>query len=304
MSVHTPDSLLWPEFSPLDFRIDRALDQWFGEHEKHTRSFPLRLEDGQEGCSLFLMAPRGVRLITVPGAHERDFRFYGGRGTTIGGYASFVRDAVDATDADHIALPLLSRFTADALVAELSARLPDFRFHANLAAVSPVIAKNTGGNGVRPNLRKILELPHRRGWRVRSLDALPSGVEELHSSAWGSNRSASFFDMLSFFAAQDFSDAIGVFDRHGDLLALQINLRTSQTYHYYYHARAQDVDGAGSAVFGLSYERFLNDDRMRSFSFGRGSERYKYRWANQVSEAFEVRGFYVPSTTGSVGRDR
>jgi len=74
----------------------------------------------------------------------------------------------------------------------------------------------------------------------------------------------------------------------------QINLVATPTLHYYFSARDRGEPAAGTAALAASYESFVRDDAMRCFAFGRGAERYKYRYANAVREEYDVRGFFAP----------
>jgi hypothetical protein len=293
--LNSESPLLWPEFSEQDLQLEQIYDRWLMSNTRHSRAFWLIVEDGVKISPLLLTAGRGERLLTAPGANERDFRFYGGQHTTVREYALYLRDAIIESAADHVKLPLLSRDQATQLEKELSTLLTDFRFAANLVSVIPLISKRSSLFLGSRSLKRASRLPLKRDWEVRtSFDLLPDGVEELHASAWGENRGRSFFNMLSFLIKQDFTEPFGIFRSNGELLGFQVNIRTSDTFHYYYSVFRREEAGAGSAAMGLSYQRFLADDKMLYFSFGRGSERYKYRHANEIREVFELRGFYMP----------
>jgi hypothetical protein len=291
---HSESPLLWPDFSERDFQFEQIYDRWLIKNMKHSKAFWLITEDGTKISPLLLTADRGERLLTTPGANEQDFRFYGGPQTTISEYALYLREAIIKSAADHLKIPLLSRRQAMQLKKEVSLLLPDFCFATNLVSVIPVISKRSPLFLRSRSLKRASRFPLKKNWEVRTtFNLLPRGVEELHASAWGDNRNRAFFNMLSFLIKQDFTEPVGIFRSNGDLLSFQMNIRTSNTFHYYYSVSGQE-DGAGSAALGISYERFLTDDQMLYFSFGRGSERYKYRHANEIREVFELRGFYMP----------
>jgi hypothetical protein len=84
-------------------------------------------------------------------------------------------------------------------------------------------------------------------------------------------------------------------DREGRLLAAQLDILGGHTRHYYHSASdTERAPGCGTAVLAGSWARFLADEAARAYSFGRGSERYKYRYANAWRPLYEVRGFLAP----------
>jgi hypothetical protein len=85
-------------------------------------------------------------------------------------------------------------------------------------------------------------------------------------------------------------------DHDGDLIAAQLDIVGTFTRHYYYSVSDTDrVKGCGTSVLGASWARFVADGRQTVYSFGRGSERYKYQYANGHHALFELRGFFAPT---------
>jgi CelD/BcsL family acetyltransferase involved in cellulose biosynthesis len=120
-------------------------------------------------------------------------------------------------------------------------------------------------------------------------------VRQLHERRWGAgNRSASFFQMLRMLmedcGAQLFTARTG----DGRLVGAQLDILGGRTRHYYYGISDKDaIPGVGTAVMGMSWSAFLAGNEVE-YSFGRGAERYKYRYADAVRITFEIRGFLAP----------
>jgi hypothetical protein len=130
---------------------------------------------------------------------------------------------------------------------------------------------------------------------TRSID--PQEVEALHIKRWGpSNRGKSFFHLLEALLSAGCAELITARNRDGTLVAAQLDLLGTFTRHYYYSISDTDrVKGCGTSVLGVSWSRFLADGRQTAYSFGRGSERYKYQYANGHRTFFELRGFFAPT---------
>jgi hypothetical protein len=80
----------------------------------------------------------------------------------------------------------------------------------------------------------------------------------------------------------------------GPLLGAQLDILGARTRHFYYCINDKDaLPGVGTAVMGASWSAFLASDEAE-YSFGRGTERYKYRYADCVRTLFELRGFLAP----------
>jgi hypothetical protein len=130
---------------------------------------------------------------------------------------------------------------------------------------------------------------------TRSIDR--QEVEAVHVKRWGpGNRGKSFFLLLEALLSAGCAELITARNRDGALVATQLDIVGTFTRHYYYSVSDTDrVKGCGTSVLGASWTRFAVDGRQTVYSFGRGSERYKYQYANGHQALFELRGFFAPT---------
>jgi hypothetical protein len=251
----------------------------------------------QDGSGYALVVPSrlGVRLLTVPAANEADFMFHGNAGVGGERLADFVAAAITESAADHVRLPLLSEAQAAWLRHRLASRLPDWIWSASLAAVAPLAA---GTMRQTDRLRRAMARAERGGLAFdcsRSIDR--QEVEAVHVKRWGPrNRGESFFHLLEALLSAGCAELMTARNHDGALVAAQLDILGTFTRHYYYSVSDTDrVKGCGTSVLGASWTRFTADGRQTTYSFGRGSERYKYQYANGHRALFELRGFFVPA---------
>ncbi len=251
-------------------------------------------EDGD--YALVLPSGSGERLLTVPALHEADFTFHGRTGSTSEEIADFIAKIALGSGADLIRLPLLSNLEAEALEGHLRRKLPAWRFDSFLSAVAPLASKAAGYSLKSASLRRASSSATASGLQVTVEDRLPiDEVRQMHRQKWGDNRSPTFFSMLAHLVEHDCAELTTVRDEAGTLIASHLDILGTSTRHYYHSASATEAfPGAGSAALAASWERFLASDTEQIYSFGRGSERYKYRYATGYRELFEVRGHSVP----------
>jgi hypothetical protein len=115
---------------------------------------------------------------------------------------------------------------------------------------------------------------------------------KLHEERWGHNRSVRFFEMLAEFAREPYCECVSMKGADGILVAQQIDFCFSDE-RYYYHSvwRQAEHAGLGTSLLAESIRRFYQDPDMRIYSFGRGGEEYKYRYAQFVRMNHYVAGF-------------
>ncbi|HVT45781.1 MAG TPA: GNAT family N-acetyltransferase [Thermoanaerobaculia bacterium] len=244
------------------------------------------------GYALVVPRMRGERLLTVPGVNEADFHFHGNSGTTSARLADFIAGAVQESGADHLKLPLLTNPQASLLAAQLSERLPEWRLSTALSAVCPTAAGVATEPGI---LRKAILRAEREGLLVEASSTFPAEeIIALHRQRWGNNRGDSFFGMLQALLSGGLAELVTARTRDGRLAAAQLDILGTKTRHcYYVAADIEQASGGGTAVLGIQWRRFLLSSSA-VYSFGRGSERYKYQFATSCRELFEIRGFYAP----------
>jgi hypothetical protein len=245
-----------------------------------------------------LVVPRleGERLLTVPGLHESDFMFHGNPDTTLPKLAEFVEYVIRESGVDHLRLPLLTQIQAESLCSELSSRLPDWRLATMLASIVPVAIKVPRE---RKSLRKAIARAHQSGLVIQAATSFPKDeILGIHNRRWGRNRGDSFFKMLAALLDKGAAELISVRTADGILVAVQLDILGEARRHMYYSVSdTRRYPGAGTAALGFSMRRFMQCSDRRIYSFGRGSERYKYQYANAVNEVFELRGFFTPVPT-------
>jgi len=250
----------------------------------------------QDGSGYALIVPQrsGARLLTVPGANEADFMFHGNPGTDGQRLADFVLAALSDSNADHLRLPLLSRAQALHLKACLAGRLPDWLWDVALSATSPLIV----GKAPHASLRKALV----RAEKAELLIGLTScfdlhELQDLHCKRWGPhNRTANFFGMLGALLNAGCAEMITARASDGALVAVQFDIMgTAMRHDYYAVSDTLRASRSGTAVLAASWCRFCESISQTVYSFGRGSERYKYLYANRHRALFELRGFFAPA---------
>ncbi len=258
-----------------------------------------QFEGSPFGYALTMAETPGERLLSVPGLREADFTCHGGPHATVEELAAFVADAVDRCAADHLRIPLLSPEQAHALERALRTVLPGWRVAAALAAVAPYAQKSEGRSMWPESLRRALSRLTRQGTVVGVEGMLHrDDVLAFHRGRWGDNRDERFFGMLTALLARECAEVVTVRAEDGHLLAAQFDILGASTRHYYYSASdSTSVPGIGTAVLAGSWARFADSPTQRVYSFGRGSERYKYRYATGCRELFEVRGFFAPGSS-------
>ena len=253
-----------------------------------------------------LIAPQssGARGLTVPAANEADFMFHGTAGDGVDALADFIAATIVETGVDHLRLPLLSERQARILREGLAARLPAWIWADMLSAVSPIVSRKP--SRLPSSFRRAIARLQDEGIRLqqsRSMDV--EELQRLHERRWGAgNRSNSFFQMLRMLmdecGAQLFTARAG----DGTLLGAQLDIPGGRTRHFYYCVSDKDaLGGLGTAVMGASWSAFLAGDEAE-YSFGRGTERYKYRYADSVKTLFELRGFLAPVVTDTRSKVR
>lgn len=179
------------------------------------------------------------------------------------------------------------------LKACLVARLPDWLCDVALSAISPLIV----GKAPQASLRKALV----RAEKAQLLIGLTScfdlhELQDLHRKRWGpDNRTANFFGMLGALLTAGCAEMVTARTSDGALVAVQFDIMGTTIRHDYYAVSdTLRASCSGTAVLGASWRQFCESSSQTVYSFGRGSERYKYQYANGHRALFELRGFYAP----------
>jgi hypothetical protein len=265
-----------------------------------SRSHVAVYRQSGHGYALVLSDRKGERLLTVPALNEADFIVHGDPGTTADSLADFIACSISESRADHLRLPLLTHEQAEALRVGLEERLDDWRIATALSAIAP-IARKTRAMRLPVPLRHALSHAKNSGHTIQQSSSLPvDEIRSIHGGRWGANRDQSFFAMLTRLLAEDCAELITLRASDGALLSAVVDVLGSSTRHYYYSvANTARASGCGIATLAVSWRRFLESEAESSYSFGRGTERYKFRYADTYRELFELRGFFLPVIAGS-----
>lgn len=275
---------------PLEDAVNSRIFEFF------IASLPRSIVYRQKPGSYALIAPQrsGARVLTVPGANEADFMFHGAAGEGVTPLADFISATILESGVDHLRLPLLNEPQASILKKELSVRLPNWLWAAGPSAVAPMVLRKP--SKLHSSFRRAMIRAEKEGVRLeRALSIDLDELKQLHERRWGAgNRSASFFQMLRMLmddcGAQLFTARTG----DGRLVGAQLDILGGRTRHFYYGISNKDaIPGVGTAVMGMSWSAFLAGNEVE-YSFGRGAERYKYRYADGVRIMFEIWGFLAP----------
>lgn len=283
-----------PFSGPRDLREQFANDVVREHFAKRAPAEAVYRQDG-DGYCLIAQQGSGARGLTVPAANEADFMFHGNPGRTGEDLAEFIADAAVRSGVDHLRLPLLSQEQAAFLRAQLGRRLPEWVFGDGLASVSPVTRARPAT--VPDSFRRAMRKAGQAGYSIELSSRFDTAeLVPLHEMRWGKgSRGSSFFEMLSRLLSEGCAEYIVARDDNGTLVGAQVDILGSSTRHFYYCVNNSAVlAGIGTAVMGFSWKRFVESDGEEIYSFGRGAEPYKYRYADGVRAWFELRGFYAP----------
>ena len=144
--------------------------------------------------------------------------------------------------------------------------------------------------------RRALKKHEGLGYLIEKTMQIPEGLEVIHKRKWGENRDGNFFRFLRRLAEERVAIDHCLYSPDSQLVGAQLDiLLEDRTLFYYCAADTASHPGAGNAILALSLE--AHRERMLSqpdlaYSFGRGSELYKYRIANQCRLAYEIIGFF------------
>jgi hypothetical protein len=212
---------------------------------------------------------------------------------TLASFAKFFLSCLEEAGASRARIGPFSGRVSSELEAVLQRHRSDFVFRDAVLAVEPLLKKRA--NYILPRslnraLRKILS----SGFEIRS-ECLPvTEMSRLHVERWGSNRNLHFFRAMEAFAKTSFCECISIGDGEGRIVGQQIDFCLIPERRFYYsvsnHAR---FPGIGTALLSESVRRFTDRADLSLYSFGRGGEVYKYRYANFYRLNHYLLGFRV-----------
>lgn len=250
------------------------------------------------GADYFLIASsgRGLRTLTIPCEKEADFTFHGGKGALFKDVAVLLADLLNVTKVDELRIPLLSYNQAKCLRGSLSKECKDWIFKFGCYSISPY-AEYPNKKPMPRSLARAIKRAEGNKILLEKCRQFPkSDYRRLHEHMWGQNRNLSFFNMLDDLVTEGAAELITARAQNGELLGGQIDIPCEFSRHYYHSVRSKDIEfGLGTSILAYSWEQYVTHDTQRVYSFGRGGERYKFRYCNGIHEWYELRGFYCGS---------
>jgi len=199
-------------------------------------------------------------------------------------FACYFAGCLEQCGASRLRIGPLSEDTCQRLEAFLGREAPGYLLCDAVLSVEPLVVKAGGEeNKLSTSLKRALREAARDGLEVSAQTYAVEEMEEVHRQRWGSNRSRKFFEAMAAFATEPYCDCISLVDGRGRILGQQIDFCLSGQRYYYYSAnRHAEYPGVGKVLLAESVSRFLADSSIQIYSFGRGGEPYKYRYADQV----------------------
>jgi hypothetical protein len=170
-----------------------------------------------------------------------------------------------------------------------------FIFRDVVLSVEPLIEKRGNESLTVPrSLRRALRNVSRMDLAVGSDSYSAAEMNMLHVQRWGDNRSQFFFEAMKTFTKETYCDCISLKDDRGHIVGQQIDFIYSNKRHFYYSiSETLQHPGIGTALLSESIKRFVGDPNENIYSFGRGGEEYKYRYANTYRLNHYIVGFRV-----------
>lgn len=223
--------------------------------------------------------------LTILGSNEKDYNFY----NDFNKYLDEINFILKSNKIDNIKIPLLSKKGALEIKQKIEKINFNYLFNINLSSVSPIIDKKKFKKNKKSYLRQINKFLD-EGFVFNKVNSVEDSVKKLHFKRWGDNRSNNFFKMLDFMLEKNIAYSYGLYKKN-KLVSYIFLIKTGDTLHYYYSIFDDRYSGAGSCIILYAIKLFLEDLNLRYFSFGRGSETYKHRWATDIVENYELRGF-------------
>jgi hypothetical protein len=286
--------------------VSTAAHQLEAYRQEPIRSFEVRLIDllGNADCLTFQhgnirigivrQGSFGDVTVNLVAQDMRDFCILDTFGDgELREFADFLLGALEEFDAARLRIGPISESTSKTLESLLQQPKSNFIFRDTVLSVEPLLDKGRkDGQALASSLRRALGDVRKAGFTVSSDSYSASAMAELHAERWGHNRSPQFFQALHVFAKEPYCDCISLKDQAGNLLGQQLDFCFfDKRYFYYAIAEHGKYPGIGKALLSESVRRFFADPNMTVYSFGRGGEKYKYRYANCVRLNRYVLGF-------------
>lgn len=273
--------------TPFDRFEAKLIELFAGENHREFVHGPTRIGLEQKGSA-------GEITLALLSQDMRDFcRVDSLDDEALEKFTSCLALALGESGASRMRIGPLSADTCRRLAGLLGGKAPEYLFHDAVLSIEPLLIRSDMPEPrLSSSLRRALRGASRDGLRVSARSYSPEEMEEVHTPRWGANRSRAFFEAMEAFSREPYCDCLSVVDAGGRILGQQIDYCLSgQRYYYYSAARHAEYPGVGKVLLGESISRFLADPAIRVYSFGRGGEPYKYRYANGVRRNHYLVGY-------------
>jgi hypothetical protein len=213
--------------------------------------------------------------------------------STLDSFAVFFLDTIEQVHATRTRVGPVDAKTSSELLHLFGRSQSNFIFRDAVLAVEPLMTKPKAAK-LPSSLQRAIRNRLNSGLVLSSDCYSADEVARLHHDRWGRNRGAAFFNALAAFSKEPYCDCITIKEGSGRILGQQIDFCFADERHYYYSIAEQgSVPGIGTILLAESIRRFLDAPEVRVYSFGRGGEEYKYRYANCVQLNHYILGFRV-----------
>ncbi|MGY4884352.1 MAG: GNAT family N-acetyltransferase [Nanobdellota archaeon] len=264
----------------------KLIDEFFIKNTKKERLVAIKIKDSP--LNFKVGSGIGEMGISILGSNEKDYNFYD-EYIIKEDFIKRLHFIINDKKVDNIKIPLLSKKGAEELKNKFEKIMQDFIFEINLNSVSPIITKENFSKKKNSYMRQINKF-EKAGFIFKKVGKFDEKVKTLHNLRWGENRSDEFFKYLEYMNIKGLSESWGLFLKDEIIAYIQIIL-TGDTAHYYYSIFNDKYEGAGSAIILYAIKNFIENNDLKLFSFGRGSEVYKHRWNTDIIKNYELRGF-------------
>jgi hypothetical protein len=257
----------------------------------------LIFENGTVRIGLERHGSSGEITLSLIAQELRDFCLLGALDdSTLSSFAAFVLDKLEHINATRARIGPINAKVSSKLQDLFGPKGSNFVFCDAILAVEPLMAKPNIHGKLPRSLQRASRNCLNSGLVISSSRYSVEEMAKLHHGRWGGNRPAHFFTAMEEFCRERYCDCISIQDGSQRIVGQQIDFCFADERHYYYSVANHGlIPGIGTMLLAESVRRFLENPDVRTYSFGRGGERYKYRYAsgfrlNHYLLAFRVNG--------------
>lgn len=238
----------------------------------------------------YLNSDIGERTLKLLGSNEKDYHFYGDSFWNSSVVEKIINFSIK-NKVDSISIPLLSREGSDYVKDLFLKNNDEFLCTNYISSITPIIRRDKDLVEKYSLKRKLREF-EKKGFYFEKNISFNHRIKKLHHDRWGNNRDEEFFKFLEYCNKNELSENFAMYDSDKNLVAYIQNMKTGNVIHYYYSIYNQNINGAGLAIISFAISNFIKDNKYNIFSFGRGAERYKFRWSNDFICNYKLDLYY------------